>query len=286
MAERGKVRMGIAGWVFEPWRGEFYPKDLKQKDELSYASRALGVIEINATFRALQKPPSFRRWAGETPDDFVFSIKGHQAITHFKRLKDVDSTLASFIASGPLALGPHLGPFVWQLPPNLKYDAGRIGNFLSLLPKTPEAAAEFGKRHDGLADVALDPAGITTIRHAIEVRHESFANPEFIAQMREHNVALVIADTTEWPWMDTTADFAYARLQGAPGADRYEEAELDLWAKRIEALASGTQVPEAKLIAPPPPEKPRDVFALFVSTDKEHAPRNARAVMQKLGINR
>ncbi len=283
MATTGKVRLGIAGWVYEPWRGEFYPKDLKQKDELGYASRALGVIEINATFRALQKPPSFRKWAEQTPGDFVFSIKGHQQITHFKRLKGIESALASFIAAGPLALGPRLGPFVWQLPPNLKYD-GRIAEFLALLPKTPEAAAELGARHDGLADVALDTAGVTAIRHAIEVRHESFANPEFIGLMREHNVALVIADTAEWPWMDTTADFVYARLQGAPGAEPYVEAGLDLWASRIEAMAAGSPVPSAKLVAAPAADAPRDVFALFVSTDKERAPAYARAVMRRLGI--
>lgn len=281
---RGTIRLGIAGWVFAPWRGgAFYPEGLKQKEELQYASRHLGVIEINATFRALQKPASFRKWAAETPEGFVFSVKGHQAITHFKRLKDVESTLASFLASGPLALGARLGPLVWQLPPNLKYERDRLEAFFALLPRTPDAAAALAARHDGLADPHLSADGVTQVRHAIEVRHESFADPGFVALCRAHDIALVTADTAEWPAMDQTASFAYARLQGAPGADCYSPADLDLWARRIDALASGQPVPEARLIAEPD-DRPRDVFALFVSTDKENAPRNARAVMDRLGL--
>lgn len=285
MAEKGTIRLGTAGWVFEPWRGGmFYPEGLKQKEELHYASRALGVIEINATFRALQKPPSFRRWAAETPEGFVFSVKGHQAITHFKRLKDVDTTVASFLASGPLALGARLGPFVWQLPPNLKFDPGRLEQFFKLLPKTPAEAMALAARHDGLADPHLSTDGVKTIRHAIEVRHESFAVPAFIDLCRAHNIAVVTADTAEWPTIDATADFIYARLQGPPGGERYESADLDRWARRLEAWATGAAPQDARLIAPAPPITPRDVFALFVSTDKEHAPANARAVMQRLGL--
>ena len=284
MATKGTVRLGIAGWIFPPWRGGmFYPDGLKQKDELSYASRHLGVIEINATFRAMQKPASFKKWAAETPETFRFSVKGHQAITHFKRLKDVDAAVATFLASGPLALGSRLGPFVWQLPPNLKYERGRFEAFFALLPKTPDQAVTLAAKHDGFKDPHLSAEGVTSIRHAVEVRNESFATSEFVALCRAHNIALVTADTAEWPAMDATADFTYARLQGAPGADHYEPEDLDLWAKRIAALAGGTPVPNAKLIADAD-DRPRDVFALFVSTDKEHAPRNAQAVMQRLGI--
>lgn len=284
MVTKGKIRLGIAGWVFAPWRGGiFYPADLKQKEELHYASRHLGVIEINATFRAMQKPASFRKWAAETPEDFRFSVKGHQAITHFKRLKDVDGPLATFLASGPLALGSRLGPFVWQLPPNLKYDRDRFEAFFNLLPKTPAAAAALAAKHDGFKDPHVSAEGVAAIQHAVEVRHESFANPEFISLCRDHNIALVTADTAEWPAMDATADFTYARLQGAPGAESYTPADLDLWAKRIDALASGKPVPDAKLVTKAE-DKPRDVFALFVSTDKEHAPQNAQAVMKRLGL--
>jgi uncharacterized protein YecE (DUF72 family) len=280
----GTIRLGIAGWLLEPWRaGAFYPVGLKQKEELHYASRHLGVIEINATFRSLQKPASFRKWAAETPEDFVFSIKGHQNITHFKRLKDVDIAVASFMASGPLALGSRLGPFVWQLPPNLKYERDKFEAFFALLPKTPEEAVALAGRHDGIKDPYLSAEGVGAIRHAVEVRNESFAIPEFIDLCRAHNVALVTADTAEWPVMDATADFTYARLQGAPGSDHYELAGLDLWARRIDAQASGKPVPEAKLVTRAV-DTPRDVFALFVSTDKEHAPQNAHNVMKRLGL--
>ncbi|MHB1110766.1 MAG: DUF72 domain-containing protein, partial [Devosia sp.] len=208
MSKAGTIKTGIAGWVFASWRGEFYPAGLTQKQELAYASEHLGAIEINATFRALQKPANFCNWARQTPQDFAFSIKGPQLITHIKRLKKIETPLANFMASGPLALGARLGPFVWQLPPSLSYSAERMEDFLTLLPKTPADAATFADRHeDWMKEAATSADGVTAIRHAIEVRHESFANPQFIAQMRKHNVALVTADTAEWPTLDVTADF-------------------------------------------------------------------------------
>lgn len=284
MSAAGTVRTGIAGWVFAPWRGAFYPAGLPQKEELAYASEHLGVIEINATFRALQKPASFRNWAGQTPDDFVFSIKGPQLITHIKRLKDIEAPLANFLASGPLGLGAKLGPFVWQLPPNFSYNADRMENFLALLPKSAAEAAGFAARHeDWMEEAVTGTDGVTAIRHAIEVRHESFAVPEFIAQMRKHNVALVVADTAEWPTLDLTADFAYCRLQGAPERESYDEADLDRWAERIAAWSEGRPMTDGKFVAEQPEERPRDVFAFFVSTDKVHAPRNAMALAERLG---
>jgi uncharacterized protein YecE (DUF72 family) len=281
----GKIRTGIAGWVFADWRGgAFYPEGLPQKQELAFASAALGIIEINATFRALQKPQSFRNWAGETPDGFMFSVKGPQLITHIKRLKDVEEPLANFLASGPLALGARLGPFVWQLPPNLSYDAARMEGFLGLLPRTAEDAAALAARHtDRVPAPHLETEGVGAVRHAVEVRHESFANPDFIAQLRHHNVALVAADTAEWPTLDLTADFAYCRLQGAPGRDRYEPGDLDRWAERIAAWSAGTPMTDGPFVLAPETEPaPRDVFAIFVSTDKVHAPRNARALLERL----
>lgn len=283
MTSKGIIRTGTAGWVFAPWRGEFYPEGLPQKQELAYASAHLGAIEINATFRALQKPQSFRNWANQTPERFVFSIKGPQLVTHIKRLKDVETPLANFFASGPLTLGNRLGPFVWQLPPNLSYDAERMESFLALLPKTPDEAAAFARRHEAwMTQAATGVDGVFAIRHAIEVRHASFANPDFIAQLRRYNVALVAADTAEWPTLDVTADFVYCRLQGAPGRERYEEADLERWAKRLAAWAAGTPMTDGALIAGQPEARPRDVFAFFVSTDKVHAPGNAMAVAQKL----
>jgi len=284
----GTIRLGIAGWNFADWRGEFYPKGLPQKQELHYASRMLRTIEINSTFYGHQKPASFAAWAAETPADFRFSVKGHQLVTHLKRLKDIEVPLANFFASGVLALGNKLGPFVWQLPGNLKFDADRLTAFVELLPKTPDALINLAGRADGRLgrEPYLELKGITGIRHAIEVRHESFAEPAFLALLEKHNVALVTADTAEWPTMDVTADFAYLRLQGAPGSDRYSEAELDDWAERLQALAEGRPVTSGQWVGKAPADgQPRDVFAYFVSTDKVHAPANAMAVMKRLGLD-
>lgn len=284
MGVAGTIRTGIAGWVFAPWRGAFYPAGMPQKEELAYASAHMEAIEINATFRALQKPDSFRNWSSQTPKSFVFSIKGPQLITHIKRLKDIGAPLANFLASGPLGLGQKLGPIVWQLPPNLTYDADRMESFLALLPKTPAEAATLAGRHeDWMKEAATGADEVTAIRHAVEVRHQSFAVPDFVAQMRRHNAALVVADTTAWPTLDVTADFAYCRLQGAPGRDGYDEADLDRWAKRIASWAEGRPMTDGALLAEPPEDRPRDVFAIFVSTDKVHAPRNALALARRLG---
>lgn len=281
----GTIRLGTAGWVFEPWRKSYYPEGLKQKDELAYTSARLGNIEINATFYSHQKAASFQNWASQTPDDFVFTVKGHQLVTHIKRLKDVELPLANFFASGVMALGKKLGPFCWQLPGNSKYDPERLETFLSLLPQTPEALAALAKKSEGLkSEPYVDASGITKVRHAIEVRHDSFAVPQFIEQLRAHNVALVYSDTSEWIYIDQTADFAYARLQGAPGAEAYtpeERIERGQWLKN---LSEGEPIGWTYITGPEDNPPPRDVFAFFVSTDKEHAPQNARAVMAQLGL--
>ncbi len=254
----GKIRTGMAGWIFPEWRGgQFYPEGLKQKEELHWASRHVTAIEINSTFYQNQKPASFEAWAAQTPEDFVFTVKGHQAVTHIKRLKDVEQPVEFFFNS-ITALGKRLGAVCWQLPPNMKFDAARIEGFLNLLPKT--------------------------IRQAIEVRNPSFADPVFIELLRAHNVALVIADTKEWPYDDQTADFTYCRLQGAPGAERYTSAELDSWAKRFKALSEGKSI-DGEFVVPMTGKQPeRDVFAYFVSTDKPNAPVNALGIQQRLGI--
>lgn len=176
MAKAGIVRTGTAGWVFAPWRGSFFPQGLVQKKELAYASSRLGSIEINATFRANQKPESFQKWAGETPEHFIFSIKGPQLVTHIKRLKNCEAELANFLASGPLALGTKLGPFIWQLPPNLSFDASVIEDFLALLPRTPEQYVALASKADGRlkTEPFLEAAGVGPIRHAMELRHPSF----------------------------------------------------------------------------------------------------------------
>lgn len=254
----GTIRTGMAGWVFPDWRGgQFYPEGLKQKEELHWASRAVTAIEINATFYQNQKPASFENWASQTPENFVFTVKGHQQVTHIKRLKDVDQPLEYFFNSIE-ALGDRLGAVCWQLPGNLKFDAERIEAFLQRLPKT--------------------------IRQAIEVRSKTYADPVFLELLRAHNVALVIADTADWPYVDQTADFTYCRLQGAPGSDHYEPAELDAWAANFKALSTG-KLPAGETIAPASGKQPqRDVFAFFVSTDKPNAPVNALGIQRRLGI--
>jgi uncharacterized protein YecE (DUF72 family) len=254
----GKIRTGMAGWIFPEWRGgQFYPEGLKQKEELHWASRHVTAIEINSTFYQNQKPASFEGWAAQTPEDFVFTVKGHQAVTHIKRLKDVEQPVEFFFES-IAALGKRLGAVCWQLPPNMKFDAARVEAFLKLLPRD--------------------------VRQAIEVRNASFADPAFIELLRAHNVALVIADTKDWPYDDQTADFTYCRLQGAPGAERYTPAELDIWAKRFKALSDGKAI-DGEFVVPASGKQPqRDVFAYFVSTDKPNAPVNALGIQQRLGI--
>ena len=271
MTLEGTIRTGTAGWVYAPWRGSFFPKGLVQKQELAYAASRLTSIEINATFRANQKPESFRRWAGETPEDFRFSVKGSQLVTHIRRLKNCERELATFFASGPLALGQRLGPFVWQLPPNLAFDLTSFSAFLELLPRDLQSyLALAAKADDSKAKPYLEAEGVGAIRHAIEPRHPSFDHPQVDAMLRQHNIARVIADTPEQPGRDLTADFAYCRLQGPSrsGTDGYQPADIADWAETMDAWR----------------KEGRDVFAYFVHEDKLHAPHNAIALRQALGL--
>lgn len=270
MAASARVRTGTAGWVFEPWRGTFYPTGLVQKKELGYASRKLGAIEINATFRGTQKPASFARWAEETPAGFRFSVKGPQLVTHIRRLRNCRQELANFFGSGPLALGDRLGPFIWQLPPNLSFDADQLDDFLALLPKGANAYRALAREADpAKVEPYLDASDDLVIRHAIEMRHPSFADPAVDALLRSHNVARVIADTAENPSWERTADFAYCRLQGPPRSDvGYTDTDIAALAERIA----------------PWRDRGEDVYAFFVHEDKLHAPRNAMALSDALGV--
>jgi uncharacterized protein YecE (DUF72 family) len=268
-----QTRIGISGWTYPPWRRVFYPDGLPHRRELEFASRQVGSIEINGTFYALQRPESFRAWAEQTPDPFVFSVKGGRFITHLKKLRDVDTALANFFASGVLALGPKLGPLLWQLPPNFGYDAERVEAFLSLLPRTTTAAAELAARHDERVD---DRAWVTTdadrpVRHAIEVRHASYETPSFLALLRAHGVAAVTADTAgKWPMIEEqTAGFSYVRLHGAEElyTSGYSDEGLDTWAEKVRAWGQG-----------------RDVFVYFDNDVKVHAPFDAMGLMRRLGL--
>jgi uncharacterized protein YecE (DUF72 family) len=208
---RGDIRIGVSGWTYKPWRGHFYPKGLAQKRELAFAAGRFSALEVNGTFYGLQRPEVFTRWAEETPDGFVFAVKGSRFITHIKRLREVETPLANFLASGLLRLGPKLGPVLWQLPPTFRFDAGLIRDFLGLLPRDTCAAAEMARRHDGRLDgrAETEPDACRPLRHALEIRHDSFRHPEFLKLLRSHEVALVCADTVAWPrLMDLTSDFA------------------------------------------------------------------------------
>ncbi len=268
-----RVRVGISGWRYPPWRGVFYPKGLAQRRELEYASQRMSSIEINGSFYALQRPSSYRTWAEQTPDDFVLAVKGGRFITHMKRLAGVETALANFFASGVLALGPTMGPVLWQLPPTSGFDAGRLAAFFELLPRTTAAAAELAEHHD---DKLTDDRAWTRtdadrpIRHALEVRHDSFRAPEAASLLREHAVALVVADTAgKWPYLEeVTADFVYVRLHGAEElyASGYTDEALDQWAARIAAWR----------------DDGLDAYVYFDNDIKVHAPYDAMGLIERL----
>ncbi len=287
------IRAGISGWTYPPWRnGTFYPKKLPHSQELAHASRQVRTIEINGTFYSLQRPESFAHWYEATPAGFVFSVKGGRFITHIRRLRDVEEPLANFFASGVLALKQKLGPILWQLPPSFRYDKERLETFFELLPHTIEAAARLAARHDAhLKHAAPVSSGSSRrrLRHALEVRHDSFVNEEFIALLRKHRVALVVADTAgKWPFMeDVTSDFVYLRLHGDKKlyASGYTPAALKKWAAKVKAWARGTTPAASKLIAPKARERKsgRDVFVYFDNDVKVHAPFDAMALAKKVG---
>lgn len=290
---RGTARIGISGWRYEPWRGEFYPEGLVQTRELAYASQALPTIEINGSFYSLQHPKSWGEWHDHTPDDFVFSVKAPKFITHVLRLRDAGTAVANFLASGVLRLGPKLGPILWQLPPSFRFDADLLSAFLAGLPRDTEAALALARQHDdkvaGRDWLEIDIQ--RPLRHALEVRHASFADPAFIALLRKHRVAFVVADTAgRWPEADdVTADFVYLRLHGATALyeSGYSDEELDRWARRISAWTQGEQPEEPRLLlsqTAPPHRAARDVYCYFDNTEKLHAPLNARRLLEKLGL--
>ncbi|WP_028747195.1 DUF72 domain-containing protein [Rhizobium mesoamericanum] len=291
MAKAGVVRIGISGWTYRPWRGVFYPKTLPQKQELPYASRQFASIEINGTFYGLQRPAVFESWREETPDCFVFAIKGSRYITHLRRLRDIETPLANFFASGLLRLGPKLGPILWQFPARMTFDAQLFSAFLKLLPHDTIAAASLAAKHDERLNGRdwVEPDGRRPVRHAVEIRHESFATPDFIHLLREHGVALVCADTVEWPLlMDVTADFVYCRLHGSEElyVSGYDEKALSIWAHRIDAWANGREPKNAVRVLAPLKRRAggRDVYVYFDNDAKVRAPADASALAERLGV--
>jgi uncharacterized protein YecE (DUF72 family) len=279
-----RLRIGISGWRYAPWRGgRFYPKELSQKRELEYASRRVNSIEINGSFYSLQRPESYLAWYKATPDDFVFSVKASRFLTHIRRLRNAQTALANFLASGILCLRHKLGPILWQLPPNFAYDRARLDEFFRTLPRTTTAAARLARKHDTrLSGRAwTKPGGRRPLRHALEVRHPSFQDENFINLLREHDIALVVADTAgKWPFMeDTTSEFVYVRLHGDAElyVSGYTPSALQSWVKKIRSWQAGRTPTGAKLIAARPKPRPngRDVYVYFDNDAKVHAPFDA-----------
>lgn len=290
-----RIRIGISGWRYKPWRGTFYPKSLPQRAELQFASKALPIIEINGTFYSLQRPDSFAQWYEQTPDDFLFSLKAPRYITHIRRLRQIEKPLANWFASGLFNLREKLGPILWQFPPTYKYDAARMSEFLAMLPMDTKTAAALARKRDafmkGRTQLAIDAN--RPLRHAIEIRHESFAHPSFIAMLRKRNVALVISESARhWPMIhDVTADFIYMRLHGDRQLYRsgYSDKALDNWARRISAWAGGSEPTDAKKVIQnrSPRRRKRDVYCFFDNTDvKLRAPFDAQTLMKKLALTR
>jgi uncharacterized protein YecE (DUF72 family) len=259
------IRSGIGGWVFAPWRGTFYPKGVRQADELAYASRHVTAIEINATFYGAQKPSSFQKWFSETPDDFMFSVKGPRVVTQRRELGESGPSIERFFSGGVLELKHKLGPILWQFA--TRFDPVQFAKFLELLPSTVDGHK---------------------IRHVVEAVHESYAVPEFVDLLRSHNVAAVIVESDKHPPIhDVTADFVYARLRGTREdvETGYPRPELTAWAKRFKVWSEGGEPDDAQKLQPDKkaPWRPRDCFVYFISGAKVRAPAAAQAFLEIVG---
>jgi uncharacterized protein YecE (DUF72 family) len=266
MAKRGTIRAGMGGWTFEPWRGTFYPDKLAHSKELAYAAEHVPTIEVNGTFYSTQKPATFAKWASETPDGFVFSLKGPRYAVNRRVLAEAGDSIQRFVDSGPTELGGKLGPMLWQFAHTKKFDAVDFGAFLALLPHK---------------------IGSHPLRHVVEVRHDSFCCAEFIALAREHSVPVVFAEHEKYPAIaDVTGDFIYARLQ--KGRDEvktaYPPKALDAWVERFATYAEGGVPGDLPVIDKKhkPAKKPRDAFVYFIHEGKVRAPHAAMAFMQRV----
>ncbi len=263
-AKPGTIRVGVGGWTYEPWRGEFYPDKLPQKRELEYASQHLTSIEINGTYYGSQKPESFAKWRDETPEGFVFSLKAPRFATNRRKLAESGDSVERFFTSGVMELKDKLGPINWQFMETKKFDPEDFQAFLKLLPESVEGRA---------------------LKHVVEVRHDSFRTPEFVAMARDHGVAVVIAGDSERPQIaDLTAPFVYARVMGATEGPKlgYAPKALDLWAARAKAWAAGEAPKGLGYVGEPSVGEPRDVYVYFISGHKVKNPAAAMALIKRL----
>lgn len=261
----GEIRVGIGGWTYEPWRGRFYPDRLPHKRELEYAAGRLTSIEINGTYYGSQKPESFQRWHDETPDDFVFALKAPRFATNRRRLSEAGESIDRFFASGVARLGRKLGPVNWQFATTKAFDPEDFSAFLELLPESVEG---------------------WPLRHAVEVRHDSFRRQEFVELARQHGVAVVVAGDSQYPVIaDVTAPFVYARIMGTREEEPtgYDEAGLQRWAERARDWAAGGAASGLEAVLPHAASSARDVYLYVISGHKPHNPAAAMGLMQRLG---
>ena len=267
-AKNGAIRVGVGGWTYEPWRGAFYPAGLPHRRELEFASSRLNSIEVNGTFYGSQRPETFAKWHDETPPDFVFSLKAPRFATGRRLLAEAGRSVERFFSSGVMNLKDKLGPINWQMPPQKKFEAEDFGAFLELLPPAVEGRP---------------------LRHVVEVRHASFRSPVFVALARARGVAVAMAGDSEYPQIaDLTAPFVYARIMGTrAGAELgYPPNELDRWAARVKAWASGATAEGLEYGAAEQPAygAPRDVYLYVISGHKLRNPAAAMALMERLGL--
>ncbi|NYT36591.1 DUF72 domain-containing protein [Allopusillimonas soli] len=287
-----RIRVGISGWRYAGWRSAFYPDELPQRRELEYASRAMQTIEINGTHYSLQTPDRFMQWRQATPRGFRFSVKGPRYLTHVLRFRDSHASrtaLANFLASGLLNLQEKLGPLLWQFPPNFKFDRNILEAMLASLPHTTHEAAALAARHDGhVKDVCVKADRNRRLHHVIEVRHESFCEPDFITMLRKHHVGLVISDSVKnWPYAeDVTSGIVYVRLHGTHTAHggRYGDQALDRWAERLRTWSQGREPDDAVHIMDKRGSRRagREVYCYFDNDEKVQAPADAQRLMEKI----
>lgn len=287
------LRIGISGWNYAGWRGDFYPDGLRHADELQYAAERLATIEVNGTFYSLKHPDDFEKWRDATPAGFRFAVKGSRYITHMLQLNEPRQGLANFLAQGLLRLGSKLGPILWQFPARMRFDERRASlfdAFLGMLPTDTDGAARLAREHGPqVPDPWTETDANHRLRHAVEVRHESFFCDEFVRLLRRHGVALVASDAADWPYAEEpTAGFLYFRMHGSGRtySSRYSDAELDALARRITAWGEGREPDGAARIAElePPRRKTRDVYVYFDNDRKVHAPRDALRLAERVGV--
>lgn len=291
----GTVRVGTSGWTYDSWQGSFFPDGLAKRRRLEYLSGRLDTAEVNGTFYSLQRASSFRTWAAATPEGFRFAVKGSRYISHMRKLRGVEEALGRFLASGLLALGEKLGPVLWQLPPQLRWDPERIGEFLAMLPRsTGEAAALAAGHTDRVPDPCTATDADRPMRYALEVRHPSFRTPAVVELLRAHDVALVVSDGAgEFPCFDdVTADLVYVRLHGHEELYRsgYDADALAGWAEKVAAWARGEAPVSGDTIAPDRlPQRPaagREVLVYFDNDAEGHAPHDAVALRDAVATRR